>query len=110
MEMGTRLSQADSPWTSEEISAMHSIPYQNLVGTLNHAAVMTQPDISKAVQSVAQFSSNPRVRHWNAALCIVKYLNTTKDWVLTLGGKLESKTPTFITYSDADHVKTSSVY
>ena len=61
MEMGTRLSQADSPRTSEEISAMRSIPYQNLIGTLNHAAVMTQPNISKAVQSVAQFSSNPRV-------------------------------------------------
>ena len=25
------------------------------------------------------------------------------DWVLTLGGKFESKTPTFITYSDTDH-------
>lgn len=103
MEMGTRLSQADSPQTPKEISAMRSIPYQNLVGTLNHAAVMTQPDISKAVQSVAQFSSNPGSKHWNAALRIVKYLNTTKDWVLTLGGKLDSKIPTFIAYSDADH-------
>ena len=43
------------------------------------------------------------MKHWNVALCIVKYLNTTKDWVLTLGGKLESKIPTFIAYSNADH-------
>ena len=82
---------------------MCSIPYQNLVGTLNHAAVMTQPDIYKAVQSVAQFSSNPRIWHWNVALHIIKYLNTTKDWVLTLDGKLESKTPTFIAYSNTNH-------
>ena len=103
MEMGTRLSQAESPQTSKEINAMHSIPYQNFICTLNHTAVMTQPDISKAVQSVAQFSSNPGMKHWNAALHIVKYLNTTKDWVLTLGGKLESKIPTFIAYSNANH-------
>ena len=103
MEMGTHLSQVDSPRTSKEISAMHSFPHQNLVGTLNHAAVMTQPNISKAVQSVAQFLSNPRMWHWNMALRIVKYLNTTKDWVLILGGKLKSKTPTFIAYSNANH-------
>ena len=60
---------------------MCSVPYQNLIGTLNHAAVMTQPNISKVVQLVAQFSSNPGPKHWNVALCIVKYLNTTKDWV-----------------------------
>ena len=103
MEMGTHLSQVESPQTPEEISAMQSIPYQNLIGTLNHTAVMTWPDILKVVQSVAQFSSNPGMRHWNMALCIVKYLNTIKDWVLTLGSKIESKTPTFITYSNANH-------
>ena len=41
MEMGTHLSQAGSPQTSEEINVMCSIPYQNLIGTLNHTAVMT---------------------------------------------------------------------
>ena len=41
MEMGTHLSQAESPQTSKEINAMHSIPYQNLIGTLNHTTVTT---------------------------------------------------------------------
>ena len=64
---------------------------------------MTQPDLSKVVQSVAQFSSNPGMKHWNMAINIVEYLNMMNDWVLILGGKLQSKTPTFIAYSDADH-------
>ena len=101
--MGTRLSTRDSPQTPTELNAMRSIPYQNLVGSLNHLAMMTRPDITKAVQTVSQFSSNPGMKHWNATLHIVKYLCTTKDWVLTLGGKLESKVPRFIAYSDADH-------
>ena len=61
-----------------ELNAMRSIPYQNLVGSLNHLAVMTRPDIAKAVQTVSQFSSNPGMKHWNATLRIVKYLCTTK--------------------------------
>ena len=75
MEMETHLSQVELPQTPEEINAMYSIPYQNLIGTLNHAAVMTQPDILKAVQSVAQFSLNPGMKHWNVALWTVKYHN-----------------------------------
>ena len=86
-----------------ELNAMWSIPYQNLVGSLNHLAVMMCPDIAKAVQTVSQFLSNPGMKHWNATLCIVKYLCTTKDWALTLGRKLESKVPRFIAYSDVDH-------
>ena len=103
MKIGTCLSKMYSPLTADTISTMCLIPYQNHVGTLNHAAMMTHPHISKTAQSVAQFSSNPEMKHWNAVLCIVKYLNTTKDWVLTLGGKLDSKILTFIMYSDADH-------
>ena len=68
MEMGTHLSQVELPQIPEEINTMYSIPYQNIIGTLNHATVMTQPDILKAVQSVAQFSSNPGMKHWNVAL------------------------------------------
>ena len=85
------------------VRTMHSIPHQNLVDTLNHTAVITQPNIPKAVQLVAQFSLNAGLKHWDAALHIVKYFNTTKDWVLTLGRQLDSKVPIFIAYSDTDH-------
>ena len=80
---------------------MHLKPYQVGVGSLNHAAVMTHPDIAKAVQTVAQFSSNPRKHHWDAVIHIIHYLKTTRNWVLTLGGK--SATIEVLGYCDADH-------
>ena len=62
---------------------------------------MTHPDIAKAVQTVAQFSSNPGKHHWDAVICIIRYLKTTQNWVLTLGGKLAAIE--ILGYCDADH-------
>ena len=101
IEMGTRLNQAQCPSTPEEITLMRSKPYQAAVGSLNHAAVMTRPDISKAVQTVAQFASNPGKHHWDAVIRIIRYLKTTRNWVLTLGGK--SALIELLAYCDADH-------
>lgn len=104
MEEGTYLSQVEFCLKNLKRSVLCApFPTRTSLATLNHTAVMTWPDISKVVQPVAQFSSNPGMRHWNTALCIVKYLNTMKDWVLNLGSKLESKIPTFIAYSDVNH-------
>ena len=80
-------------------------PYQAAVGALNHAAVMTRPDISKAVQTVAQFSSNPGKHHWDAVIRIIRYLRTTRNWVLTLGGKTAEVR--LLGYCDADHANSS---
>ena len=77
IEMGTRLNLSQFPSTSDEISQMRLKPYQAAVGSLNHATVMTCPDIAKAVQTVAQFSSNPGKHHWDAVICIICYLKTT---------------------------------
>ena len=82
--------------------AMCLVPYQALVGSLNHSAVMTHPNILKAIQSVAQFLSNPGCKHWNATLQIVKYLNTTKDWILMFGGKSSDSIPKAIAYCNVD--------
>ena len=100
MEMGTRLTKADCPKTAEEIAEMRNRPYQNAVGSCNHTAVFARPDIAKAVQTVAQFSSNPGKRHWNAVMRIIRYLKQTRDWVLTLGGK--DQKAEFTGYCDAD--------
>jgi hypothetical protein len=66
---------------------MKDRPYQNAVGSCNHTAVFAHPDIAKVVQTIAQFSSNPGKRHWNAVIRIIRYLKHTRDCVLTLGGK-----------------------
>ena len=77
------------------------MPYQAAVGSPNHATVMTCPDIAKAVQTVAQFSSNPGKHPWVAVVCIIRYLKTMWNWVLTLGGK--SAAIEILGYCAADH-------
>jgi hypothetical protein len=99
--MGTHLTQEQCPSTPEEITAMHSKPYQAAVGLLNHAAVIIHPDISKAVQTVAQFASNFGKHHWDTVICIIHYLRTTRNWVLTQGGKYASIE--LLGYCDAEH-------
>jgi hypothetical protein len=42
--------------------------YQELVGSLNHLAVFTRPDIAFSVSMLSQFNSNPTQTHWKAAL------------------------------------------
>ncbi|KAJ3472913.1 hypothetical protein NLI96_g13202 [Meripilus lineatus] len=81
---------------------MYRVPYQNAVGALNHAAVMTRPDIAFAVHRVAQYSSNPGPAHWEAVKRIFRYLKGTSDFQLTLGGQNVSSPPVISAYCDAD--------
>jgi hypothetical protein len=60
--------------------------YQTSVGKLMHIAVMTRPDIAKAVQVVAQYMSNPSCSHLKAVNRIWAYLKSTPTHALTLGG------------------------
>jgi transposase InsO family protein len=97
---GVNLSLADCPKSAEESQCMRNVPYQNAVGALNHCAVMTRPDISLAVQKVAQFAANPGHNHWLAVKRIFRYLKGTRNTVLTIGGKLD--VPKFHAYCDSD--------
>ena len=56
--------------------------YSQAIRLLLYAAIATQPDISYAVQTLSQYSVNPRPEHWTA----VKRIKRTKDHTLTFGG------------------------
>src|SRR5438477_7422032 len=79
---------------------MKTVPYQSAVGSLIHAAIMSRPDISYAVQQVAQYKSNPGRSHWTATKRIFRYLKGTRDYTLTLGGKMNEIK--LSAYSDSD--------
>jgi hypothetical protein len=91
-----------SPQTSEEIEAMHNIPYLQAVGALMYLAVATHPDISYAVGVLACFSKNPGLQHWKAVKHLFCYLKGTMDLKLTYAPNPECN-ELFTTYSDADH-------
>jgi Reverse transcriptase (RNA-dependent DNA polymerase) len=73
--------------------------YKELIGSLNHLAIYTRPDISFAVSKLAQFNQDPTTTHLNAARRVLKYVITTKLFTIKYGGKDEYR---FDGYADAD--------
>jgi hypothetical protein len=102
IEPGARLSKSQCPERKQDVDYMKTVPYSSAVGAVMHLAVMTRPDIAHAVQRVSQFMHNPGKSHWSAVQKLLKYLKSTKDSVLTLGGLPEEGQPLFRAYSDAD--------
>ncbi|KAM6556274.1 hypothetical protein CsatB_003293 [Cannabis sativa] len=77
---------------------MAKIPYASAVGSLMYAMLCTRPDICYAVGIVSRYQSNPGRVHWNAVKYILKYLKSTRDYVLVYkGGALNP-----LGYTDSD--------
>ena len=75
-------------------------PYRELVGALIYLVTCTRPDVVFAVNRHAQYFSDPADRHFDSALKILAYLNSTRRLGLYLGGRSESND--LIVYADAD--------
>jgi Reverse transcriptase (RNA-dependent DNA polymerase)/Pol polyprotein, beta-barrel domain len=75
--------------------------YQQRVGSINFPAVVTRPDISKAVSKLSEFLQNPSPQHIAAADRTIEYLVGTKYWAIEYDGNLLSDRKIFITSSDS---------
>jgi hypothetical protein len=100
-DQSMKLSKADAPTTDEEKDAMKKKPYRSLIGSLQYVAQCTRPDIAYAVTHLSRFMENPGNKHWNAAIKILRYLNTTSDRGINYSGSKDSKMAP-VAYSDAD--------
>ena len=98
----TRPSPSDPPLSDNDSRELARIPYRSLVGLLMYLAVGTRPDISFAVACLCQFLDCYRRAHWNAAICVVRYLKGTRLLTLTLGGNPELDLVGFSDSSYAD--------
>jgi hypothetical protein len=83
-----------------ERRAMESIPYASVVGSLMYASTCTRPDISFAVGMLGRYQSNPGIDHWKAAKKILRYLQGTKEYMLTYR---RSNNLEVLGYSDSDY-------
>ena len=103
LDPGAKLSKSDCPTTAEQAAEMKHIPYQSAVGAIMYAMLGTRPDITFAVTTLSQFSSNPGSPHWIAVKRVLRYLHGTVDYKLVYGGSDGYKIPpTLIGYCDAD--------
>jgi hypothetical protein len=89
-----------------EQAAMTKYPYKSFVGMLLYIAITARPDIAPAVSAAGRYAQNPGPEHWKAILHILRYLQGTRNFVLTLGGKCGKATlhaySKVTAYADAD--------
>ncbi|RVX11703.1 Retrovirus-related Pol polyprotein from transposon TNT 1-94 [Vitis vinifera] len=80
---GDKFSKAQCPQNDDEREEMKTIPYSSVVGSLMYAQVCTRPDIAFVVGMLGRYLSNPGSQHWKAAKKVLRYLQGTKDLMLT---------------------------
>ncbi|WVZ07203.1 hypothetical protein V8G54_020549 [Vigna mungo] len=101
IQKGDKFSQMQCPKNDLERKAMESIPYASVVGSLMYAQTCTRPDISFAVGMLGRYQSNLGMDHWKAAKKVLRYLQGTKEYMLTYR---KSDHLEVIGYSDSDYV------
>ena len=83
IQKGDKFSLMQCPNNDLERKQMENIPYASIVGSLMYAQTCTRPDISFAVGMLGRYQSNPGLDHWKAAKKVLRYLQGTKDHMLT---------------------------
>jgi hypothetical protein len=66
-----------------ESDQMKSIPYASVVGSLMYAQVCIRPDIAFITGLLGRFQTNPGLKHWEAIKKVLRYLQGTKNIMLT---------------------------
>ena len=99
IQKGDKLSLMKCPKNDVERKDMESIPYASVVGSLMYLQTCTRPDISYVVGMLGRYQSNPGIDHWKAAKKVLRYLQGTKNYMLTYK---RSNHLEVIGYSDSD--------
>ena len=97
---GDKLSKMQCPRNNMEMEQMKKIPYASTVGSLMYAQTYTRSDISFAVGMLGRYQSDPGFEHWKAAKKVMRYLQGTKDYMLTYK---RSEQLEVVGYSDFDY-------
>ncbi|CAA7266308.1 unnamed protein product [Cyclocybe aegerita] len=90
------------PGVNQDQDERLSVGYATLIGSLMYLAIGTRPDIAYTVQKLAQFTQNPKPKHWTAVKRIFRYLKGTRTHALTYSGSDDFTTPELNIYCDAD--------
>ena len=71
------------PKNDLEKKHMDKISYASVVGSIMYAQVCTRPNIAYVVGILGRYQSNPGIDHWKAVKKVLRYLQGTKDYMLT---------------------------
>ena len=79
---------------------MKAVSYSSVVGSLMPAQVCTHPDIAFVVDVLGRYLSDPGQSHWKAVKKVLRYLQGTKDLMLTYWCTYTLK---MVGFSDSDY-------
>ena len=90
------------PKNELEYTKMERIPYASIVGSLMYAQTCTKLDNIFAIRILGRYQSNLGLDYWKVAKKVLRYLQGTKDHMLTyrISDHLE-----VIGYLDSDYVR-----
>nr|XP_027090449.1 uncharacterized protein LOC113711484 [Coffea arabica] len=88
------------PKNAFEKKEMQKIPYASAVESLMYAQVCTRSDIAYITGMLGRYLSNLRLDHWKATKRVLRYLQKTKDYMLTYRNSDELE---IIGYTDSDY-------
>ena len=80
---GDRFSKSQCPHNDIERDHMKSIPYSLVMASLMYAQVCTRPDFAFVISVLGRYLSDPSQSHWKVAKKFLRYLQGTKDLMLT---------------------------
>ena len=100
IQKGDKFSLMQCPHNDLERKQMQAIPYASVVGSMMYAQICTRLDISFVVGMLGRYQSNPWLDHWKAAKKVLRYLQGTKEYMLTYR---RSDHLEVIGYSDSDY-------
>ena len=95
---GERLDKDQCLKNDREIMSMKNVLYSLVVGSLMYSQVCTQPGIVFVVGMLGRFMSNHSLIHYQAVKKVFRYLQGTKDHMLTYQ---RTNSLVLVGYSDA---------
>ena len=96
---GDKFSKDQSPHNDIERDKMKAVPYFSVVGSLMYAQVCTRLDIVFVVGMLGRYLSDLGQNHWKATKKALRYLQGTKDFMLTYQ---RTETLEVVGFSDSD--------
>lgn len=85
--------------TTEEDESFNVTLYQQAIGCLTYASLISRPDIAAATGTLAQHMSNPSTEHWSGVKRMLRYLKGTMNYGLCYSDNGSNQ---LVGFSDAD--------
>ena len=97
---GDRFSKGQCPHNDIERDQMKAVPYSSVESNLMYTQVCTLPDIAFVVGVSGRYLSDLGQSHWKSTKKVLRYLQGTKDFMLTYR---HTNTLEVVGFSDFDY-------